>query len=373
MLSVETVMRYTYVVAWSVVGGISLPNESQPIELMRSDRCRFILTREPDSLLANLDRGNAVRTLMLKGLFGQRETADFSIALASEIEEIRSARKKKAAANAILILEAYGIVEAIMEGPAQEHDDFVVTFDAIDKKTIRGAHRSEIDGMKTALAFESEVPSRFTTLAEGIYLTDSEGRTVYSLTFSMSAEGSASSGITPEGAARISQRYGLLQKAGEMDSVQRLFGQMADFETDRLKVFLSGWAALEIFIAKSFKAYEETFLSPLINAGQPTLRERFLERVKGVMKDKYRLTDKFVAVTAVLFPGASEVSVQDDLKKFSRLKELRDSIFHGDEFSERDLPVRELSALLRKYMLAYLETPNQAVNPDAPTSGAPVT
>ena len=133
---------------------------------------------------------------------------------------------------------------------------------------------------------------------------------------------------------------------------------MADFESDRLKAFLFGWAALEIFVNTSFKIYEKVFLSPLTDAGQPTLRERFLERVKDVMKDKYRLTEKFVAVAAVLFPGAADATLQEDFRRFSSLKQLRDAIFHGEEFSERDLPVNELAALLRRYMLGHLQTPN---------------
>ncbi|MBK8275979.1 MAG: hypothetical protein IPK92_09065 [Nitrospira sp.] len=86
-----------------------------------------------------------------------------------------------------------------------------------------------------------------------------------------------------------------------------------------------------------------------------------------------RLSDKFLAVAAVLFPDSPDSAVQKDYKTFSRLKDIRDSIYHGDEFSEKDLPLHELAGLLRKYMLAHVETPNPAVNKDAPTSGAPVT
>jgi hypothetical protein len=69
-------------------------------------------------------------------------------------------------------------------------------------------------------------------------------------------------------------------------------------------------AALGALIAKSFKTYEQAFLSPFTNADQPTLRERFLSRIKGVMKYKYRLKDKFIADTAVLFPGIEDVEAE---------------------------------------------------------------
>jgi hypothetical protein len=130
---------------------------------------------------------------------------------------------------------------------------------------------------------------------------------------------------------------------------------MADFESDRLMAFLSGWGALEILIQKSFTIYEEIFLSPLRSAGQPNLRDRFLRRVKEVMQGKYRLADKFIAITAVLFPDASKITVDEDWKKFCRLKTIRDDIYHGKEFDVKELPIHELATLLRKYMLARLE------------------
>jgi hypothetical protein len=365
-------MHYIYKAAWSVVGGINLPKDARPIDLYQSEHYRFVLTNNPDILLADIDRGTAVVRLMLKGLVGQRGAADFPVALEAQIEEIKAERAKKVGSQAVLVVEANGEIEAEIKEPLREHEGFVVTFDAVNKQAVARIHQAEIEAMKLAVAFESETPSRFAALGDGTYLTNEAGKIVYSISFSMSGEGTVSTGLSAEGAGRISARYAMLQKANDVESVERLFSQMADYGTDRLKAFLSGWAAFEILIAKAFKAYEYAFFSPLTNAGQPTLRERFLERVKGVMRDKYRLTDKFVAVAAVLFPGAPDNEMQEDFKKFSQLKQLRDSIFHGEEFSEKNLPVHELAALLRKYVLAHVATPNPALNADAATSGAPV-
>jgi hypothetical protein len=355
-------MRYSYSAAWSVIGGISLPNDSERIELYCSKSCRFVLTRDPDSLLGNVERGAALGRLMLKGLFGQRGTAEFPVALEAEIEEIKAERKKKTGVYPVLVVETHGEIDAAIHKPVQELEEFIVTFDAVDKEAARRAHQSEIEAMKLAVGLESEVPLRFAALSEGTYLTDEAGKIIYSINISGSAEMSVSSNLSTEGPARISARYSLLQQANDVNSVQRLFSQMVDYGPDRLKAFVSGWAALEILIEKLFKTYEQIFLSPLTNAEQPTLRERFLGRIRDVMKDKYRLTDKFLAVAAVLFPAVPDAEVQEDYKKFCRLKDLRDSIFHGNEFSEKNLPVHDLAALLRKYVLAYIETPNQALN-----------
>jgi hypothetical protein len=365
-------MRYTYTAAWAVVGGISLRQESLPTVLASSESAQFILTRDPDALLARVDEATAVARLMLKGLVGQRGTADFQTALASEIQEIKAERKKKVGAQAVLLFQAQGEIEVAVKEPLREHDTFVVTFDAVEKSTVRQLHQTDIEAMKVAVAFESDIPSRFAYLTDGTYLLNDAGIPVYSISFSMNAEASVSTLLSEEAAKRIAVRYAALNQENDVDSVERLFSQMAEYDTDRLKAFLSGWAALEILIAKSFKSYEQAFLSPFTNAEQPTLRERFLARIKGVMKDKYRLTDKFIAVTAVLFPGIEDAEAEKNYTDFCKLKGLRDSIFHGEPFSEKDLPVPELASLLRKYVVARIATPNKALNTDAPTSGAPV-
>jgi hypothetical protein len=202
-------MRYSYLAAWSVIGGISLPNDSEPIELCCSKNCRFVLTRNPDSLLANIERGAALGRLMLKNLFGLGGTAEFPIALEAEIEEIKAERKKKTGAYAVLVVEAHGEIDATIHRPAQEREGFVVTFDAVDKQAVRRAHQSEIEAMKLAVAFESAVPSRFAALSEGTHLTDEAGKIVYSINISGSAEGCVSTNLSAEGSGRISARFSL--------------------------------------------------------------------------------------------------------------------------------------------------------------------
>jgi len=361
-------MKYTYTAAWTVVGGISLREESLPTVLASSDSAQFILTRDPDAFLVKVDEASAVARLMLKGLLGQRGSSDFETILASEIEKIKAERRKKVGAHAVLLFQTKGEIEATVKEPMHEHDTFVVTFDAFEKGRVAQLHKTDIEAMKVAVAFESDAPSHFIYLTDGTYLLNDVGKPVYSISFSMSAEASVSTPLSEEAAKRIADRYAALNQENDLDAVERLFSQMAEYGADRLKSFLSGWAALEIFIAKSFKSYEQTFFSPFTNAEQSTLRERFLVRIKGVMKDKYRLTDKFIAVTAILFPGIDDAEAEKNYADFCRLKGLRDSIFHGEPFSEKDLPVHELAALLRKYVVARIEKPNKAVNTSAPVN-----
>ena len=174
-------MRYSYKAAWAVIGGIALANDGQPVELSNTDRSRFTLVRDADGPLALIDRGAAIGRLMLKGIAGKRGETDFQTALASEIAEIQAERRKMVGGQAMLVVEATGVVDASLNGPTQECEDFIATFDAIDKKSIKATHRADIEAMMLAIAIESETPSKFAMLSEGSYLINDDGKVVHSI------------------------------------------------------------------------------------------------------------------------------------------------------------------------------------------------
>ncbi|NJM10888.1 MAG: hypothetical protein HC889_02295 [Synechococcaceae cyanobacterium SM1_2_3] len=350
-------MRYSYKAAWSVVGGINLPKDEQLVEICQTEHCRFVLTSNPNDLLAEIDRKSAVGRLML---WGSGPTA-FSSELAAEIEEIKAERTKKVGSNAVLVFEATGEVDVVLKEPIVERADDLITFEAVDTQAVVRIHRAEIEAMKLALALESKEPSRFVHLAGDIYLITDAGKPLYSFNFSMFLACMESTSLSAEVAEHISARYIKVLKECHLKSVARLFSQMADYEIDQLNMFQFGWKALEIMVKKAFRSYKkDAFRSPLAKADQ-SKRERFLEYIKEFKKDQngdYSLTEKFRAVTAVLFPDAPDSEIKDDLNKFTTLKGLRDLNFHGEEFSEKNLPTNnsDIEALLRKYVLAYLTT-----------------
>ena len=63
-------------------------------------------------------------------------------------------------------------------------------------------------------------------------------------------------------------------------------------------------------------------------------------RIKDVMKDKYRLTDKFVLIASFL-----SNEIEEDIESFKSMKKLRDDIFHGKEFNEETLPVEDAAGI----------------------------
>lgn len=350
-------VSYKYTTAWKVAGGINLPVRAESVVLHETDRCKFVLTSKADSYLAILDRTIAAGTVLLKGLFNATKFPDVGAALDNYAQEAREARRSRAGGEdaTVLIIEATGICH-IASQERKEIGGLAVTFDAIDGDGIRNKHKGELETIKLALACESEIPSRFEELASGIWLTDGTGRTVHNLNIRMgSVRLFTSKPLTHEKTASIRHRYDVVLENREFRTVRRLIAQMVDNDDEPLKAFLFGWTSLETLVAKAFKTFEREFMEPLAVGSHPQLRERFLARVRSVMNDKYRLREKFDCVTAVLFPRADALSVDRYVETFERLKEMRDSIVHGNDFEEASLPVHELSVLLRKYVVAWLE------------------
>lgn len=159
-------MRYTYVAAWSMLGGLSLPVDGDPMELVSIGDCRFVLTRDPDDLLREVDRAAAVGNALLGVLAGVSE-GDFASTLDCAIEEAVADRTRKTRDLTMLVFEAQGEVAALLDPQSSaEREEFIVALDAFDKQAVRRSHQPEIEAMKLALAIESHSPPRFTALAD---------------------------------------------------------------------------------------------------------------------------------------------------------------------------------------------------------------
>jgi hypothetical protein len=105
-------------------------------------------------------------------------------------------------------------------------------------------------------------------------------------------------------------------------------------EEDQLRAFLAAWNALEIFINKVFSHYEQGLFKELKD-GKPQLSwKQYLDRVQDVMRDKYRLADRFALVAFQLSPDDAD----NDYREFIEAKKRRDDLSHGQDVNETSLP-----------------------------------
>jgi hypothetical protein len=123
-----------------------------------------------------------------------------------------------------------------------------------------------------------------------------------------------------------------------------------DNATDELQGFIAAWSALEIFVNATFKATYEERLFQIMEEGAPQSAKGVFERFKDVMKDKYRVADKFLAIASVLDANGAD----NDLSEFKRIKKIRDGLLHALDTPLTPLPTDAVQKLLLKYLKLHL-------------------
>jgi hypothetical protein len=137
----------------------------------------------------------------------------------------------------------------------------------------------------------------------------------------------------------------------ELKRVVNLFARSLDSAADDdFRSFLFGWTALEIFINKVFSQYERVLVEAVNSQVTVHGVSRYFERITQVMKNKYRLVDKFSVVAGVLAGETSDA----DVDQFKRIKKARDELLHGQDVAVTSLINTELRELLSRYLRAHL-------------------
>jgi len=346
-------MTFTHVRAWRIIGGIGMPVDSDCMMLAAGDDWSYTLVRAIDDSFEKCDQGMALGHLALQGIFGPTKIGTLEDRLAAEVEEIRLARSNKIGGSPLLLFVGNGEIDVSVSEPAQQREDYILTFDAFDKDAIRQQFAHQHRSMQLALALEATSRVRFDQVATGVYCTNLDGHTVHSLSFALNAEATVSSAMAQNSSDAIARRFALLNKSSHLESTVRLFADMATYGREPFRVFISGWTAFEILIKKTFKDYEKKFFGDVQIPHQRELADQFLSRIRESMVKNINVIDQFLVVSSVLLPSQDSDVAENDLSVFKKIKKIRDDIAHGSAFDERLLPVTELSDLLMKYLAAH--------------------
>jgi hypothetical protein len=89
--------------------------------------------------------------MMMRGMIGQTLSADFSHNLAAEVEGVRQRRQASLAADGVLVIEVRGDTDAALKEPIRTIEDFVLCFDALDKKALSAALQPRIASILAAV------------------------------------------------------------------------------------------------------------------------------------------------------------------------------------------------------------------------------
>jgi hypothetical protein len=345
-------MRYTFLSAYCVQG-ITHPNGEADIVLFEDQAkgIRVLLTADAVRHLHILNRHSALLSMMLQGMVGKPLATEFPISLVAETETVEHQRRDLISSDPVVIVEIIGDIEAQVPPNAREVLDFLLCFDAYDKKVLKTRLQSEVSAVLTALRTGTGTQLEFRHICDGSYLRTDDGKVVHSA----SAEVGnpyiyVSRRLTQEQQAQVGADISLVLKAGSLERVMRLHTQSLNKATDNYRAFVAAWSALEILIGKLFPTYQSLLTSELRAINQSPGLHAYLDRIAEVMGGKHNLKDKFAVLSVYLDDDRTE----DEVRIFRDLKDVRDRLSHGEEIEESSLPTRDVQRLFDKYLRNHL-------------------
>lgn len=254
-----------------------------------------LLTNDINRHCLNIDTGLASAKLLLCGMFSGEKVQDLPKAIEAGVTEIQEKRgtKKKSGAYAVITIKGYAELD-INEKSYRKTDQFSICFDAIDKDSLRNQHKEKIYSIVSSLSMSTSPEYHAEKISSGIYFLDENKKPLYSFTMQGgSLRIIQAKPIDIEKEKEITKLIGLSKNNQQLKTPFRLFTQSLETTQDQLRSFISAWTALEIFTNKVFSVYEEKFIVNIADNHNSHGVNQFLTRIKDVMKDKYRLTDKF--------------------------------------------------------------------------------
>jgi hypothetical protein len=357
-------VQFTFLSAHSVQGIVHKPDAPDLVLYDDSEAgLRVTVTADPNRHLHVVNRQSALALMMLRAMIPEPLDEAFPHNLAEQIAQIDRRRLDSAGTDGVVVVQITGDVMASLPSDARIINDFLLCFDAFDKKALRSRLLPQLSAVLTALRLGGSRPYEFRSLAEGTFLTTAEGVIIHSMTLEAGSVGMYQS--TPLNEAqreRIAKDIPLILKAGNLERIVRLYVHSLNRATDNYRSFIAAWSALEILVGKIFPTYQPLLAAELQQVSQPPGVQVYLNRVAEVMEDQHNLADKFTIISMFL---DDEGQPEEDVKKFRRLKKVRDLLFHGQDIPEESLPTGEVQQLFDKYLRNHVR---RGLTPPPPAS-----
>ena len=339
--------RYSYT-SVHCISGIDLPGDAPPLVVVERPDMKATLQHDADDLCPELDFRRAVAGRMLRVVFQAAEPEPFGTAIERETKAMRERRAAALNGKLALVVETSGDVDVDLSKNHREHEGWVVGLHLFDKTEIGQEHNLAVNTLLAALPMATQLNVSASPVVDGAFCTDDQGKRYLSYAF-YGAAASLTVGTRPERLSTVGEHFNLLAGRSDLSRVVKLSAQAASGE-GALRVWLAAWTALELFVQKRFKFYESVFTKRLLAGRSDTVTLGHFRRIREIMTDKYRLSDRFGIIAATLLPDSADA----DLEAFKALKKQRDDVAHGSDVAESDLRGDEIRAILSRYLEADL-------------------
>lgn len=345
-------MRYEYVVAYKMIGGLTIRKGESERQLYNKHGVRATLAPLESARLQGLNQAYAVANSVLNRIFRGGPSGPFDEVVRGEQKRIEEEQKSQLKDSAILLIETTGELDVALANPQFECEQFAVYWEALNGQPLLDKHKLDVDAIVTGLLVSSPPGLALQQIGDRLWLREQSGRYVYSIRLKAQGEGAVLSHLTEEIEKDVEYYVEKARHSGGLAKLQHLLVVLIAPAGDKPRAFISGWAALEIFTNQLYAAYHRAGVIP---APRRDWRGNALAWLRRLLRlnSPDTLSLRFQAVAEVVKRG---VSVDADVQQFRSLKKIRDRFYHGTLMDNRSLPNHELAKLLRDYLRAYLDT-----------------
>jgi len=341
-------MKCEYTIVYRIKG---IEHKSQAdVDLLSNSNSliRAVLTKKPDMFAGRRNEDIALYATLVKCLEQQLSNSPL-------VEQMRNASMffcPKFEEVPHIVIQIRGECEELNGKTINETEGFVVYLNANDpSESISIKCEPDIAAVLTSLVIESGGSIMPEKVCDSIALFHEDGKRAIPVNFTISIEISDDGPLVEDAHVRITDCYRRLSSnKNKLGIVAKLLKLSLEAEKDKLRSFLFGWSALEIFVNKVYKKYEDEIFDKLKKSPNLKLCVSYVNRIREVMKGKYSLTNKFSLIAS----GLCIADAEKDVEVFQKTNKTRNSLFHGSEINETELPTKFARDLLVKYLQLHL-------------------
>lgn len=327
------------------IGGVQPPTEATTVRL--DNGCTLIVSSNLEHIQLDYFRADILPQIMLSVVLQHAP----GLSGPDDLDQRTNLHREKIVTTEVnacylTILSESEKNEPIAESNIQLGRYLIAILNATASTAAQTFHRRNICAAISSMAVSVRNMGRAEKIFGAAYRSHEEHGIVHYCAFSGQAEVSITSQLPNDFAQDFRAISQILSESQDLASVFRLLASSHTQHTDKLASFLAAWSALEIFVNKVFPAQKAKFFDVMESS-----HKDFVARLQEVMKDKYRLADKFALLSSTI----SVDTAVADINTFKDLKKARDNLLHGVDVDTHSLPLEPTQALLRRYLLAYIK------------------
>ncbi len=341
-------MNYIYTAIY-VFEGIASVKLEKDILLYQDNRTGITatLTKDINHHCLILDKYLAFKSIVIFGKQANLKEAKISVAVDNEIKKIQGERQPLEETSVGMAITIKGETELTIEEHQYVETEYFRLLEKNEKlDSLKKRNEEQVNALLASLSIAIGLNKRVHKVKSVYNFTDSSNKPLYFARL----EAHPPRVVTARSIdTRIENEIAQLMKIMSRNKTEfktplRLYMESLE-SNDELRKFIAAWTALEIMTNKMFKYYEDRVFHKL----QPGEARDFASFIRNMMKDKYRLADKFSLIAAFLVDDSAT-----DIQLFKGLKKVRDKILHGEEIQDKDLPTDEIRKMFASYLKKHL-------------------